>query len=79
MTDIFYEVRGVNDPIDGEVVKFASRKEAEEYYDSIKDKYPEASIFGVEFYNDDYDHYERGEDFLVGGYAFEQECENNSE
>ncbi len=65
MFDIFYEVRGVKDPIDGNIVKFPSKDEALDYYYSVKDKYPEAAVYSVEYFNNDYNEFSRGEEVLI--------------
>lgn len=65
MFDIFYEVRGVKDPIDGNIVKFPSKDEALDYYYSVKDKCPEAAVYSVEYFNNDYNEFSRGEEVLI--------------
>ncbi len=53
MKDYTYEVRGVNDPIDGEVVRFHSKQEALEYSDEMKSLYPDNTVYMVEWDFDD--------------------------
>lgn len=50
MTDYIYEVRGTNDPIDGDKVVFSNKQEALEYADGYKD----AEVYIIELDIDDF-------------------------
>jgi len=55
MIEYVYEVRGTNDPIDGDHVRFTTRAEAVEYKNSVVDKYPEAAVYMISYEFDDED------------------------
>lgn len=55
MIEYVYEVRGTNDPIDGDHVRFTTKGEAVNYKESVKDKYPEAAVYMISYEFDDED------------------------
>jgi rubrerythrin len=55
MIDYVYEVRGTDDPIDGDKVKFRSKDEAMEYYEEKKPTCPNAAVYIVEYEFDDFE------------------------
>ena len=73
MTDSFYEVRGTNDPIDGDRVRFKFYNEAREYYDSMLDRYPDATIYELLVKDKGYGEFELVGEYQVTG----PEADNN--
>ena len=55
MIDYVYEVRGTDDPIDGDKVKFRSKDEAMAYYEEKKPTCPDAAVYIVEYEFDDFE------------------------
>ena len=55
MIDYVYEVRGTDDPIDGDRVKFRSKDEAMAYYEEKKPTCPDAAVYIVEYEFDDFE------------------------
>lgn len=55
MIDYVYEVRGTDDPIDGDKVRFRSKDEAMAYYEEKKPTYPNAAVYIVEYEFDDFE------------------------
>lgn len=55
MIEYVYEVRGTNDPIDGDHVRFTTKAEAINYKDSVINKYPDAAVYMISYEFDDED------------------------
>lgn len=73
MTDSFYEVRGTNDPIDGDRVRFKFYNEAKDYYDSVVDRCPDATIYELLVKDKGYGEFELIGEYQVTG----PEADNN--
>jgi len=55
MIDYVYEVRGTDDPIEGDKVRFKTKDEAMAYYEEAKPNHPEAAVYIIEYEFDDYE------------------------
>ena len=55
MIDYVYEVRGTDDPIEGDKVRFRTKDEAMAYYEESKAAHPNAAVYIVEYEFDDYE------------------------
>lgn len=55
MIDYVYEVRGTDDPIDGDKVRFKTKDEAMAYYEESKPNHPEAAVYIIEYEFDDFE------------------------
>lgn len=55
MIDYVYEVRGTDDPIEGDKVRFRTKDEAMAYYEESKANHPNAAVYIVEYEFDDFE------------------------
>ena len=55
MIDYVYEVRGTDDPIEGDKVRFKTKDEAMAYYEESKANHPNAAVYIVEYEFDDFE------------------------
>ena len=55
MIDYVYEVRGTDDPIEGDKVRFKTKDEAMAYYEESKAEHPNAAVYIIEYEFDDFE------------------------